>query len=264
MDTSVSSQPESGLVDSVTDGEEKCGEASPPPAALPQVSVGSSMATESSAVTVVQLSDDQTVQVHGVIQAPQTSVIQSPQVQTVQIATVAELDDDESVTDSQKRREILSRRPSYRKILNELSSDSPAVPRIEEEKTEDEAPVSSVASAPVPTSVYQTSSGQYIAITQGGAIQLASPGGEALPGGHTLTMAGSAPPQPGATILQCAAQPGDSPQQFYIQGGQVLIQDLRTELPAVVNDIVLFTPILQLSSGTDFQVLPHTEKTNLS
>lgn len=31
-----------------------------------------------------------------------------------QIATVAELEDDVPVTDSQKRREILSRRPSYR------------------------------------------------------------------------------------------------------------------------------------------------------
>lgn len=46
-----------------------------------------------------------------------------------------------------------------RKILNELSSDSPAVPKIEEEKTEDEVPVSN--SPTVPTSIYQTSSGQY-------------------------------------------------------------------------------------------------------
>lgn len=44
-----------------------------------------SAAAESPGVTVVQLSDGQTVQVQGVIQAPQTSVIQSPQVQTVQV-----------------------------------------------------------------------------------------------------------------------------------------------------------------------------------
>ncbi|XP_078143692.1 cAMP-responsive element modulator isoform X1 [Centroberyx gerrardi] len=228
METSVSSPPDGSLNDSVSDGEETSGEASPPPAALPQVSVGSG----GSGVTMLQLSDGQTVQVHGVIQTPQSSVIQSPPVQTVQIATVAELEDEESVADTQKRREILSRRPSYRKILNELSSDSPAVPKIEEEKTEEEAAVSSVASAPVPTSVYQTSSGQYIAITQGGAIQLTSPGAEALQGGQTLTMASAAPPQPGATILQCAAQPGDSPQQFYIQGGQVLIQAATGDIPA--------------------------------
>lgn len=100
-------------------------------------------------VTLVQLPNGQTVQVHGVIQAAQPSVIQSPQVQTVQvnthsvsvcdifsdkhkvlllsssrgclpvkISTIAESEDSQesvdSVTDSQKRREILSRRPSYR------------------------------------------------------------------------------------------------------------------------------------------------------
>ncbi|XP_022617521.1 cAMP-responsive element modulator-like isoform X1 [Seriola dumerili] len=224
MDTSVSSQLDSSLNDSVTDGEENHSEASP----SPQVPV----AAESPGVTVVQLSDGQTVQVQGVIQAPQTSVIQSPQVQTVQIATVAELEDDESVTDTQKRREILSRRPSYRKILNELSSDSPAVSKIDEEKAEEEVPVSSAASASVPTSIYQTSSGQYIAITQGRAIQLNSPGVESLQGAQNLTVASSPTPQPGATILQCAAQPGDAPQQFYIQGGQVLIQAATGDIPA--------------------------------
>lgn len=48
-----------------------------------------------------------------------------------------------------------------RKILNELSTDSPAVPKIDEEKTEEEAAASSAASASAPTSIYQTSSGQY-------------------------------------------------------------------------------------------------------
>ncbi|XP_006810525.2 cAMP-responsive element modulator-like, partial [Neolamprologus brichardi] len=139
-----------------------------------------------------------------------------------QIATVAELEDDESVTDTQKRRELLSRRPSYWKILNELSSNSPAVPKIEEEKTEDEVPVSN--SPTVPTSIYQTSSGQYIAITQGRAIQLSSPGVPGLQGVQNLPVTSSPTPQPGAAVLQCAAQPGDSPQQLFIQGGQVLIQ----------------------------------------
>lgn len=46
---------------------------------------------------------------------------------------------------------------SRRKILSELSSDSPAVPKIDEEEAEEEeeALVSSAAS------IYQTSSGQY-------------------------------------------------------------------------------------------------------
>ncbi|XP_028987209.1 cAMP-responsive element modulator-like isoform X3 [Betta splendens] len=199
MDSSVSSRLGGGLKD-VTDAEEQHGDASPSPTASDQQGSGP---------------EESDVAVQGVIQAPQTSVIQSPQVHTVQIASVAELEDDGSVTDSQKRRKILSRRPSYR-ILNDLSSDSPAVPKIEEEKTEDEAPG--------PTSIYQTSSGQYIAIAQGRAVQLSSPGLEAQQGAQT--------PQAGATILQCAAQAGSSPQQIYIQGGQVLIQAATGDIPA--------------------------------
>lgn len=48
------------------------------------VCLQASLAEESSGVTVVQL-PGQTVQIQGVIQAPQASVIQSPQVQTVQV-----------------------------------------------------------------------------------------------------------------------------------------------------------------------------------
>nr|XP_040057052.1 cyclic AMP-responsive element-binding protein 1b isoform X2 [Gasterosteus aculeatus aculeatus] len=120
-------------------------------------------------VTLVQLPNGQTVQVHGVIQAAQPSVIQSPQIQTVQISSLAESEDSQesvdSVTDSQKRREILSRRPSYRKILNDLSSDAPGVPRIEEERAEEDssavAATHSITTVTVPTPIYQTSSGQY-------------------------------------------------------------------------------------------------------
>lgn len=39
-------------------------------------------------VTLVQLPNGQTVQVHGVIQAAQPSVIQSPQVHTVQVGEI--------------------------------------------------------------------------------------------------------------------------------------------------------------------------------
>nr|XP_015811527.2 cAMP-responsive element modulator isoform X1 [Nothobranchius furzeri] len=223
MDMSVSPQLESSLNDTVTDGEENHSEAGSSPASSTQVLIG-----EDSAVTVVQLSDGQTAQVQGVIQAPQNSVIQAPQVQTAQIATVAELEDDESASNTQKRREILSRRPSYRKILNELSSDSPAVPKIEEEKGEDEAPVSSSPSASLPNSIYQTSSGQFIAITQGRAIPLTSPAVEALQGAQTLTVTGSPTPQPGAAVLQAA----ETPHQFYLQGGQVLIQAATGDIPA--------------------------------
>lgn len=186
-------------------------------------------------VTLVQLPNGQTVQVHGVIQAAQPSVIQSPQVQTVQISTVAESEDSQesvdSVTDSQKRREILSRRPSYRKILNDLSSDAPAVPRIEEEKAEEDSASAAAAATPaittvtVPTPIYQTSSGQYIAITQGGAIQLANNGTDGVQGIQTLTAA-----QPGATILQYA-QTSDG-QQILVPSNQVVVQAASGDVQA--------------------------------
>lgn len=202
-------------------------------------------------VTLVQLPNGQTVQVHGVIQAAQPSVIQSPQVQAVQISTIAESEDSQesvdSVTDTQKRREILSRRPSYRKILNDLSSDTPAVPRIEEEKTEeDSAPAITTVTVPAP--IYQTSSGQYIAITQGGAIQLANNGTDGVQGLQTLTMTNTAGAQPGTTILQYA-QTSDG-QQILVPSNQVVVQaasgdvqayQIRTATPGTITSGVVMT-----------------------
>lgn len=50
--------------------------------------------------------------------------------------------------------------PLCRKILNDLSSDVPAVPRIEEEKSEDDT-APAITTVTMPTPIYQTSSGQY-------------------------------------------------------------------------------------------------------
>lgn len=228
---------------------------------LAQASIAAGQVSSSSpTVTLVQLPNGQTVQVHGVIQAAQPSVIQSPQVQTVQISTVAESEDSQesvdSVTDSQKRREILSRRPSYRKILNDLSSDAPAVPRIEEEKSEDDAPA--ITTVTMPTPIYQTSSGQYIAITQGGAIQLANNGTDGL---QTLTMANAAAAaQPGATILQYA-QTSDG-QQILVPSNQVVVQaasgdvqayQIRTAPSSTITPGVVMTtsPALGATGGTE-------------
>nr|XP_056717029.1 cyclic AMP-responsive element-binding protein 1 isoform X2 [Euleptes europaea] len=207
-------------------------QAQPQIATLAQVSMPAAHATSSApTVTLVQLPNGQTVQVHGVIQAAQPSVIQSPQVQTVQISTIAESEDSQesvdSVTDSQKRREILSRRPSYRKILNDLSSDAPGVPRIEEEKSEEEAAAPAITTVTMPTPIYQTSSGQYIAITQGGAIQLANNGTDGVQGLQTLTIPNAATTQTGTTILQYA-QTTDG-QQILVPSNQVVVQgDVQT------------------------------------
>uniref|UniRef100_A0A672Y8E0 cAMP responsive element binding protein 1 n=1 Tax=Sphaeramia orbicularis TaxID=375764 RepID=A0A672Y8E0_9TELE len=216
-------------------------------ATLAQVSMTTGHASATGpTVTLVQLPNGQTVQVHGVIQAAQPSVIQSP-VQAVQvkhtqsrhISTIAESEDSQesvdSVTDSQKRREILSRRPSYRKILNDLSSDAPAVPRIEEEKAEEDssaaAATPAITTVTVPTPIYQTSSGQYIAITQGGAIQLANNGTDGVQGLQTLTMTNAAAAaQPGATILQYA-QTSDG-QQILVPSNQVVVQAASGDVQA--------------------------------
>ncbi|NXY02893.1 CREM protein, partial [Pteruthius melanotis] len=179
-----------------------------------EVSVAASSAGRGSpAVTLVQLPSGQTVHVQGVIQATQPSVIQSPHMQAVQVASIAdEAAQSEVIIDSQKRREILSRRPSYRKILNELSSDAPAVAKIEEEeKSEDEGTPSGISAVAMPTSLYHTNTGQYLTISQGGTIQ-------------TVTNSGA--PQPGATIVQYAAQSSDGTQQFFVPGSQVVVQEI--------------------------------------
>ncbi|KAK2505959.1 hypothetical protein MC885_006979, partial [Smutsia gigantea] len=131
------------------------------------------------AVTLVHLALGQTVHIQGVIQTPQSLVIQSPQIQTVQI---------------------------------------------EEEKSEEEGMPSNMTTMAVPTSIYQTSTGQYIAIAQGGTIQISNPGSDGVQGLQALTMTNSGAPPPGATILQYATQSADGSQQFFVPGSQVVVQ----------------------------------------
>lgn len=135
-----------------------------------------------------------------------------------------------------------------RKILNDLSSDPPAVARIEEEKSEDDS-ASAITTVTMPTPIYQTSSGQYsaylqtqeagvakyllqdvlkrsflslVAITQGGAIQLANNGTDGVQGLQALTMANATAAQPSTTILQYA-QTSDG-QQILVPSNQVVVQ----------------------------------------
>ncbi|XP_032741208.1 cyclic AMP-dependent transcription factor ATF-1 isoform X1 [Rattus norvegicus] len=73
----------------------------------------------------------------------------------------------------------------------------------------------------VPTPIYQTSSGQYIAIAPNGALQLASPGPDGVQALQTLTMTNSSSAQQGA-ILQYA-QTSDG-QQILVPSNQVVVQ----------------------------------------
>ncbi|NXC33757.1 CREM protein, partial [Campylorhamphus procurvoides] len=221
-----------------------------------EVSVAASSAGRGSpAVTLVQLPSGQTVHVQGVIQATQPSVIQSPHMQAVQVASIAdEAAVSEVIIDSQKRREILSRRPSYRKILNELSSDAPAVAKIEEEeKSEDEGTPSGISAMAMPTSLYHTNTGQYLTISQGGTIQ-------------TVTNSGA--PQPGATIVQYAGQSPDGTQQFFVPGSQVVVQGADSDsvliclfYTAATGDMPAYqirTPTTTLPQGVVMAASPGT------
>ncbi|NXR32283.1 CREM protein, partial [Zosterops hypoxanthus] len=214
-----------------------------------EVSVAASSAGRGSpAVTLVQLPSGQTVHVQGVIQATQPSVIQSPHMQAVQVASIAdEAAQPEVIIDSQKRREILSRRPSYRKILNELSSDAPAVAKIEEEeKSEDEGTPSGISAVAMPTSLYHTNTGQYLTISQGGTIQ-------------TVTNSGA--PQPGATIVQYAAQSSDGTQQFFVPGSQVVVQGIFLYFFTATGDMPAYqirTPTTTLPQGVVMAASPGT------
>ncbi|XP_066847583.1 cAMP-responsive element modulator isoform X6 [Anser cygnoides] len=255
----VESQQDENTVDSLPDRDAVHDRSQPGEShisSVPQVSVAASSAGRGSpAVTLVQLPSGQTVHVQGVIQATQPSVIQSPQMQAVQVASIAdESAESEEIIDSQKRREILSRRPSYRKILNELSSDTPAVPKIEEEKSEEEGAPSGISPMSMPTSLYQTSSGQYIAITQGGTIQISNPPSDGVQGLQALTMTNSGAPQPGATIVQYAAHSPDGAQQFFVPGNQVVVQAATGDMPAYQ----LRTPTTTLPQGVVMAASPGT------
>ncbi|MEE6471868.1 hypothetical protein FKM82_009402 [Ascaphus truei] len=142
----------------------------------------------STPLTIVQLPGEQ-VQIQGVIQTAQSSVIHSPQVHQAQVSSLSESDDSQdssdSIDSSRNARGILARRPSYRKILKDLSSEDTG------KRNEDSAGVSAVTSMSAATTIYQTSSGQYVTIAPNGTLQFASPGADGVQGLQALTMANS-------------------------------------------------------------------------
>ncbi|XP_073323499.1 cyclic AMP-dependent transcription factor ATF-1 isoform X2 [Pagrus major] len=216
--------------------------------------IAQQMSLGGGSVAVVQLPGGQ-FQVQGVIQSAQSSVIQSPQGQSVQ-ALGSDSDDSQDSSDSgvtaQKTREILARRPSYRKILNELSSEE--VSHIE---GKDNSPASTgVTGVTVPTTqIYQTSSGQYITIAANGTIQLATPGSEGIQGLQAVAMANSGGAQQSTTVLQYAQTP-DGQQilvpsnQVVVQGGELQTYQIRTApASSSLPQTVVMTSPVGLSQG---------------
>ncbi|XP_078571899.1 cyclic AMP-responsive element-binding protein 1-like isoform X24 [Branchiostoma floridae x Branchiostoma japonicum] len=197
---------------------------------------------------------NQPVQVQSVIQPTQQSVIQAAgQIQTVQVEEDGEGHLVRTDPDIEKRREILSRRPSYRKILNELSSaEAPGIAKIEEDK-EEEAAITSIQTT-IPS--YVQTSGQYggYCMKAGQTIQIAAANQNELTtqGLQTITMtnagqgAVTAAAMPaGTTIVQYTQ--GDGSQQFVTvpvsisPAGEVQAYQIRapSSLPA---GVVMATP----------------------
>lgn len=87
---------------------------------------------------------------------------------------------------------------------------------------------------------------QIVAITQGGAIQLANNGTDGVQGLQTLTMTNAAAAQPGATILQYA-QTSDG-QQILVPSNQVVVQGKSGSLS--MSTAILQTILLSLAAKT--------------
>ncbi|XP_046677891.1 cyclic AMP-responsive element-binding protein 1-like isoform X9 [Homalodisca vitripennis] len=149
------------------------------------------------------------------------SVIQTTQgnLQTLQVVVEAGSDDslsnDEDAT-TRKRRDILTRRPSYRKILNDLGGG-----KVESSGSDCDSNLDSeLSSHSLPT--------HYQAVIPAGTIQLTSQG-EAVTGLHTLTMT-NATGGSGTLVQYTQGQDG----QFYVpvvtqsgslSGGPIMAED---------------------------------------
>ncbi|CAM9935753.1 unnamed protein product [Lampetra planeri] len=189
-------------------------------------------------VTVVHLPGGQEVQVPTVIQNAQPSVIQPPQMQTVQVAVATETDNSkegaQNALELRKRKELLARRPSFRKIFNEISADATNVASTLEEKSEEEGEGETQANSAGGTqisSIFQTSGGQYT----GGAEALQGLQAFAIPSSGTGGASGP------ATILQYA-QTSDG-QPVLLQGGQFVVQGTVTRSFAdICQNMVVASP----------------------
>ncbi|KAJ3643299.1 hypothetical protein Zmor_026021 [Zophobas morio] len=138
---------------------------------------------------------------NSVIQTTQGSLsgLQTLQVKVVETASDDSFSEEES---PKKRRDLLTRRPSYRKILNDLGGGEIAETKVEQISSEADSELSSHS---IP----------YHTVLPGTAIQIS--GGKGAQGIHTLTMTNSTA---GGAIVQYAQG-----QEFFVpvvaQGGNI-------------------------------------------
>ncbi|XP_074594839.1 uncharacterized protein LOC141850186 [Brevipalpus obovatus] len=139
-----------------------------------------------------------------------TSTIITPVQQTSTILPSSSITGSTSTPEdeSKKRREALERRPSYRKILNELSSaDVGAITSLPSIKNEDDNDSESST-----TTIVTGVSSPYLKVVPGSTIQLAAAAQDGLQGLQTLNMTNTS--GGGNTIVQYAAQGQDG--QFFV------------------------------------------------
>lgn len=136
----------------------------------------------------------------------------------IHLQIISKTEDGETITplifedESRKRREILARRPSYRKILNDLSSTEAAgaVNTIPAEiKSEDDSDRSEG------TATITVAGTPYLKVLPASAIQLSGSQDGTIQGIQTLTMTNAGAGAAGA-IVQYATQGQDG--QFYVPG----------------------------------------------
>ncbi|XP_033613647.1 LOW QUALITY PROTEIN: cyclic AMP-dependent transcription factor ATF-1-like [Fukomys damarensis] len=123
----------------------------------------------------------------------------------------------DSIGSSQKAFGILARWPSYRKNLKDWSTEDTR----RRKGGAENLGVPAITSMSVPTPIYQTSSGQYIAIAPNGALQLASPGTDGVQGLRTLTRNNSGSTRQGRTLQYAQTSGG---QQVLGPSDQVVVQ----------------------------------------
>ncbi|BFY98885.1 hypothetical protein BsWGS_01924 [Bradybaena similaris] len=184
-------------------------------------------------ISVVHVSiPNSAIQVQPVIQT-QPGVLQNTgNFQTIQIVRVATVDEELSSDDSgtKKRREILARRPSYRKILNDLSSP---VPKMEDDSNSSQ------------------SNDGHDSYVQTGTLHLTAHGdaSHAAQGLQTLTMTNASPTSAnsagGTTIVQYAQGPDG---QFYIPVAGANVQAYQIAAPGSLTQGVVMAPGSPMSS----------------
>ncbi|XP_074659721.1 cAMP-responsive element modulator-like isoform X2 [Tubulanus polymorphus] len=191
---------------------------------------------------------------------PQISIVHIPNNNSINQSVSPGSSEDCEDQEGRKRHELLSRRPSYRKILNELSSDNPPVTVVQLAKVEEESlsPHSqdSVEGNDAANSLQSSSavtSFQQATVIPAHTIQIAAQDANTQ-GLQTLTMtnAGAAGTTGGATIVQYAQGPDG---QFFIPvtlAGNVQAYQIST--PTSLPQSVVMAASGATLTGTSAQI----------